>query len=385
MIERLRQNASLLRLRKTPLYARLRQYFPMAKAECLDDRSRFDDAELVSIDWPSNVTKPRFGIVRDCEEFPRWTKYCRFLDNNSFGYDICDIHAHDWIENVRQFDIVVGFVSCWPWDLEEVRKKYLFLEKFLGIATYPSPDHAYLYEDKILEVYISEVCGIPYAKTHVSHDKDDALRLIQELQYPVVSKIVPASGSVGVELITTPKHARRVVEHAFSTAGRKSHMVSSRQKNYIYFQDFVPNDGYDIRVMVIGNWAFGYYRRAPEGDFRASGMHLVEKRELPEEAMKIALDANKAIRSPMLVVDMLHGLDGKYYVIEISPVCRTESPEQLHVDGIPGVYIFEDDGSFRFEPGKYWVHELALREFLLTDYLKRVSPGPNQQLTTPSR
>ncbi len=374
-MEMLKQNRGLLRFSKTPGYARFRQHFPMAEPGYVDDRPGINDAEIVRIDWPAHVKKPRFGIVRDPSPHPRWTKYCRFLDNNSFGYGIFDIHAHDWIENAREFDIVVGFVSSRPWHLDEMRRKYYFLEKYLGIATYPSPDHAYLYEDKSLEVYLAEVCGIPSARTYVSHDRDDAMRLVQGLRFPVVSKIVPASGSIGIELVRTPDHARRIIRQAFSMTGRKSHLVCSRQKNYVYFQDFVPNDGYDIRVIVVGNWVFGYYRRTPPGDFRASGMHLVEKRELPQEAMKIALDANKFIASPMLVVDMLHGLDDKYYVIEISPVCAMELPEQLHVNGIPGVTIFGDDGSFRFEPGRYWVHELALREFLLTHYLKRVAPA----------
>jgi hypothetical protein len=258
-------------------------------------------------------------------------------------------------------------------------QKVLFLGEVPGDSDLSIFRSCFLYEDKRLQAHISEVCGVPYAKTYVSHDKDDAMKLVRSLQYPIVSKIMPGSGSVGVELVPTPEHARRIVKQAFSMTGRKSHMVCSRQKNYVYFQDFVAIGGYDIRVIVVGNWVFGYYWRAPKGDFRASGMHLVEKRELPEEAIKIALNANPFIRSPMLVVDMLHGLDGKYHIIEISPICAMEFPEQLHVNGIPGVYIFGDDGTFRFQPGRYWVHELALREFLLTDYLQRTAPAPERR------
>jgi hypothetical protein len=124
--------------------------------------------------------------------------------------------------------------------------------------------------------------------------------------------------------------------------------------------------------MVVGNWVFGYYRKVLRGDFRASGMNLVEKRGLPVEAMNIARKLNRIVKSPLLVVDMLHSLDGQYYVIEYSPICQMETPEQLHVDDVPGVYIFNDDECFHFEEGRYWVHELALREFLLKDYLPKV-------------
>ena len=66
-------------------------------------------------------------------------------------------------------------------------------------------------------------------------------------------------------------------------------MISYRQKNLVCFQEFIPNDGYDIRVIVVGNQIFGFYRKVPQGDFRASGMNIEEMRELPVEAMKINL------------------------------------------------------------------------------------------------
>ena len=233
----------------------------------------------------------------------------------------------------------------------------------------PSSAHIFLYENKSLEAYVSSLYDIPFAKTYISHSKKDALSLIESLKYPVVSKVNPSSGSIGVELVRTPKRARKIVREAFSKNGRKVHVPYFRQKNYVYFQAFVPNDGYDIRVMVVGNWAFGYYRKVPRGDFRASGMDLVEKRELPEAAVRTAWKANQYIRSPLLVVDMVRGLDGEYAIVEFSPTCLMETPEQLIVRGVPGVYVIEDDGEINFQQGRYWVDELALREFMLREYL----------------
>ena len=71
------------------------------------------------------------------------------------------------------------------------------------------------------------------------------------MEFPVISKIVPSSGSLGVELIRTPAEAKKLIRQAFSQNGRKIHIVYARQKNYIYFQKFIPNDGYDIRVIVV--------------------------------------------------------------------------------------------------------------------------------------
>ena len=164
-------------------------------------------------------------------------------------------------------------------------------------------------------------------------------------------------------MVSSEKHARRIVEQAFSNVGRKTHMVYFRQKNYVYFQEFVPNDGFDIRAIVVGNMAFGYYRKILKGDFKASGMDQVEMRELPVEPIKIAWKINKILKSPMLVVDMVKGMDGNYHIIEYSPICLMETQIQLRSNGVPGVYILDSEGNPEFKPGKFWVHELALKNF----------------------
>jgi hypothetical protein len=195
--------------------------------------------------------------------------------------------------------------------------------------------------------------------------------LLEKAPYPLVSKVNGSSGSIGVELVQTPRRARRIVRKAFSRTGRSTHVPWSRQKDYVYFQEYVPNDGYDIRVILIGNRAFGYYRKVLKGDFRASGMNTVERRGLPAEAIRVARMVQQTIPGPLLVVDMVHGLDGRYVIIEYSIVCLHDRAEDLLVDGVPGVYVIGDDGDIRFEKGRFWIHELALRQFLLDDYLAR--------------
>ncbi len=372
MLTSLKEKKFVKKIVKNPTYNFLRQYFPMADWSYTDDRDKLAEisAEVIRIEWPEGKEKPKIGIIKDFGLYPRWTKYCRFLDNNSFEYDFFNIHAHDWIENSGKFDLFIGLPSSEYYHLDEIRIKYYVLETLLGKTCYPSLGHVNLYEHKSLEAYISKAFDLPFAKTYVSHDKKDALQLVEKLTYPLVSKIVPSSGSVGIELVRDQKHGRRIVEQAFSSRGRRIHLAYLRQKNYIYFQDYIPYDGYDIRVIVVGNWVFGYYRKALEGDFRASGMDRIEKRSLPEKSMKIALELNEVIKSPQLVVDMLHGLDGEYYIIEVSPFCKMEKPEQLSIDDVPGVYIF-DEGAFHFEKGRFWAHELALREFFLKDFLPK--------------
>ncbi|WP_119066628.1 ATP-grasp domain-containing protein [Aggregatilinea lenta] len=356
---------------RTLLYLRTRQHFPMASMHFRDDRDHLPEAEKVLVDWPAAIKKPRVALMRDYDPYPRWTKFCRFLENNSIPYEFYDLQTHDWLEKAKDFDIFIGILSSEFYHLQEMRKKYFILEKYLGKSCFPSFEHILIYEDKTLEAFISHIVDGPFAPTHIFYDENDALQAIQTLPFPIVSKIVPGSGSGGVEWVRDQKQAARIIKHAFSRKGRATYAPYFRQKNYVYFQEFVPNDGYDIRVILVNNWAFGYYRKVLKGDFRASGMNLVEKRALPEEAIRTAWELNRSVNSPLLVVDMVHGLDDRYYVIEYSPICQMETPEQLHVNGVPGTYIIEEDKSIHFREGKYWVHELALREFFLRNYLPK--------------
>ncbi|MFZ2095740.1 MAG: hypothetical protein WAV05_03795 [Anaerolineales bacterium] len=372
MLQNLKETKFFKNISKTMSYSRIRQHFPMVEPYYLDDRDRLEPAEIVHIDWPNNVQKPVVGIVRNFGKWPNWTKYRRFLENNHIPFEFYNIHAQNWLKEADKYDVIIGISSNDFYILQELRRKYYLLETYLGKYCYPSFKHTMLYEDKNLEAYIGKVLEIPFVNTYISHDKKDALRLIENLTYPIVSKIDPSSGSVGVELVRNVGQARKIVKQSFSGSGRRTHLAYCKQKNYVYFQDFVPNDGYDIRVIVLGNWVFGYYRKVLEGDFRASGMGLVELRDLTKEPMLIARNVNKMIKSPMLAIDMVKGMDGKYYILEFSPLFEVNTTSQLRVNDIPGLYIFDDDETYHFEEHRYWIQELALKQFLLMDYLPKI-------------
>jgi len=136
-----------------------------------------------------------------------------------------------------------------------------------------------------------------------------------------------------------------------------------------------------ICVITIGsNWVIGFYRRVLEGDFRASGMDQIEIHPLPLPAIQIARRLHAVIHSPILLTDFVKDVEGQYHIIEYTPISKCEHP--LEIDGVRGVYVFEDDNTFHFEKGNYWLQELALREFLLTDYLPFVQYESSGEMPT---
>jgi hypothetical protein len=91
------------------------------------------------------------------------------------------------------------------------------------------------------------------------------------------------------------------------------------EKNYAYFQDFIPKNDSDIRIVVVGERAFAIKRMIREGDFRASGSgkFKYDRHEISEECVKIAFDVSHKVKTQSLAYDFVFD-EGKPLLVEIS-------------------------------------------------------------------
>lgn len=329
----------------------------------IDDRHELDTAEQVVIAWPSNRAKPRVGLIQDRKAPPYWTKYERFLRNNQFSFEYYDIHQSDWLATSKQFDVIIWATEGAAPEIEEQKRKTFLLEKFCGKVCFPSFETLMWSEDKIYQYEWLQMFNFPVIETFISHSASETLAKIQQLDYPLISKVPVGAGSLGVELVKNSRQAETLTKEAFSRVGRPVYWPYFRQKDYVYFQKFMPNAGYDLRVIAVGDKVFGYYRDVPQGEFRASGMGLVRKGTLPKDAVQLAMQVIKKLDLVIAAVDMLRDSAGKLHIIEMSPLIQVDTPGQLHVDDVPGAYVFNSSGTYTFEPGMLWIQELALKEF----------------------
>ena len=92
------------------------------------------------------------------------------------------------------------------------------------------------------------------------------------------------------------------------------------EKGYAYFQDFIPNNTFDIRVCVVGDKAFALKRLTRDGDFRASGSGSIvyDKNQIDERCVQIAFDVNKKMKSQSTAFDFVFGKDKEPLIVEIS-------------------------------------------------------------------
>lgn len=99
----------------------------------------------------------------------------------------------------------------------------------------------------------------------------------------------------------------------------KKQKKMSKEKGYIYFQNFIPDNNFDIRVIVIEEKAFGIKRMVRDGDFRASGSGHIkyEKHHIPEEYVAIAFEVTRKLNAQSLAYDFVYD-KSEPKIIEIS-------------------------------------------------------------------
>lgn len=330
-----------------------------------------DMANKVLLDKP--LKKTIFvGLVKDSEEIHEdyvnnrayYPKYERFLKNNYIQYEYYNINSDNWQKNAEHFDAIVWQTSSDLATLYHARNKIVVLEKLMGKHCLPNYEELWSYEDKINMHYLYKHHNLPEIPTFSTALKNEALDFASNANYPFVSKITTGSSSYGVEIVRSQSQANRIIEKVFSNRGRKTCWRYQRQKDYILFQKFIKA-AYDLRVIIAGDKLFGYYRYPQKGDFRASGSGILEKKAIPIEALQIAYKVKEAFNTTILATDMLFNeKEKKYFIIESSISIGIDTCEQLKVNGIPGYYKRVGQNDFVFLEGKYWIQELALKEFI---------------------
>jgi len=328
-----------------------------------------NDADHVTIDWAIGISKPKVGVVKDCREYlftppcAYWLRYQRYLEHNNIPYEFFNIYKSNWIEEALNFDVIVWRTASDPATQRDAKTKIYFLENHLKKLCCPTYKEIWSYEDKVRQYYLFKINNIPIVETFITNEKEEAMTFVENELFPIVSKLSTGSGSLGVELIKDKKAAKKFISKVFAP-GRNTYWTYLKQKDYVYFQKYIPDALYDLRIIVVGNIFTGFFRMRPKNDFRASGAGLYMRKEIPKEALQLAKEVKDKLDVTILAVDMIKSKkQGEYKVIEASFFTQIDTAEKLIIDGVPGYYEY-CDGNFTFKPGKYWVQELALNEVL---------------------
>lgn len=338
-----------------------------------DIENFINTAPPVLLDSPLD-SPPRVGIVKtqssklvEGYDNPKtsWMRYERLCKNNNIPYGFLDLKRSGWLSEAQKYDLIVCHTEDDPAYQEMYESKIYILEKYYQKKCFPSFHEVWQYEHKVRSHYLYETLGLPSIPTVVTHDKNEALVLGERLGFPLIVKTTIGSGSSGVMKIDSQLQLNKYVKEVFSSKGRESSFEFENQKDYVFAQQFIDDADFDLRIIIIADMAFGYYRYPNKGDFKASGAGNFEKKSIPEEALKLAVDIRDKLQCRQVGVDMLYSKKaGKYMIIETSIFNQIDTPVQLEIDGVAGYYDISNLANIKFKEGRFWVQELLLKDLV---------------------
>lgn len=350
----------------------IRYLFTTHKIRQHSEKQNIDNAETILLEGnqQSYLKRYNIGLVRDTDQKPYYTKFERFLINNKLNYKYYNIFSSDWLDRAKDFDIIIWRPMSYYWEIQDSKDKIYFLEKELNKIVIPSFKEINIYENKAMQYYYLKKYNYPVVNTFISSDYNETINFINQTDYPIVSKIKNSSASSDVSLIKSKFTAKRLVNKVFKT-GKTTYWPFLKQKNYVIFQEFIENYGYDHRIIVTDQkHIFGYYRHPKKNDFRASGSKIIIKRELDLEAVKIAYRLFKDLKINILACDFLKSKkDDQYYISELSYFVDVITSTQAMKTGKPSRYIYDKkNNTLNSKEGKFWLQELILKNAFISIY-----------------
>lgn len=215
-------------------------------------------------------------------------------------------------EPVRLNDYDVLLVRTMPLgSIEQIvfRMNALHVVEQSGTVVLNKPRCLEICIDKWLTLDKMRMAGILTPRTICCQGRDDAIQAWHELGEDCIVKPIFGGEGRGLVRVTDREMAWRV----FSTL--------AQMQAVIYVQEFLPNDGFDLRLLVLDDELYTV-RRYGQGNWRANVSQggKAERVEPTFEQADIAYKAARLVGGWMVGVDLLETLDGRNVLIEVNAV-----------------------------------------------------------------
>ena len=201
--------------------------------------------------------------------------------------------------------------------------------------------------DKYLASAKLAAAGLLTPRTFVCQGVDAALAAFERLGGDVVVK--PLFGGEGRGIV-------RINDQALA---QRTFGLLTGLGAVLYVQQFIPHDGYDLRVLCVGRQMWAMRRRnALDWRTNVSRGAVAEPVELLPEWQELAQRAAVAIGASIAGVDLLPGRDGRLYAIEVNAVPGWQALSRaLEVDVAQTVLEFAEGQvlAARAGPGEHQV------------------------------
>jgi RimK family alpha-L-glutamate ligase len=221
-----------------------------------------------------------------------------------------EVEIHSGATRLNKVDALL-VRSMPPGSLEQIvfRMDALARLEVAGVAVVNPAKAIEAAVDKYLATARLQAAGLLVPPTIVCQTTADAMDAYEALGGDVVVKPIFGGEGRGITRVTDEAIARRVFA-ALEQLG-----------SALYLQQFIPHDGIDWRLLVIGDEVLGMRRINPD-DWRTN-ISLGARAELLEVTAELASMARRAAATcgaSIAGIDLLPGRDGRLYAIEVNGV-----------------------------------------------------------------
>ena len=275
----------------------------------------------------------------------RWIDYCQ---KNEINYKIVNCYDSDIIAQLRDCSGLMWHWYHYDYKAKLFARQLIYSIEKMGIKVFPDYYTCWHFDDKVGQKYLLEAIGAPLVNSYVFYDKKTAISWIKKTSFPKIFKLRGGAGSLNVKLIKNKNEAIGLVNKAFSNGfpqtdnkekvkdrwekllrkkDKKSILalirgialflypnlafdskMSVKEKGYVYFQDFVPKNKFDDRIVIVGDKAFALRRYVRDNDFRASGSgeFAYDRTLFSANTLKLSFEIAEKIRSQSIAFDFVY-------------------------------------------------------------------------------
>jgi glutathione synthase/RimK-type ligase-like ATP-grasp enzyme len=270
-------------------------------------------------------------------------------------------------------------------------KKILFALEHAGIIVFPDFKTGWHFDDKVAQKYLLEAVGAPLVPSYVFYDKKEALNWADSTSFPKVFKLKGGAGAANVKLVRTKVDAVKLINKAFGkgfsqfnklvylkekyrkykegkssffgfTKGFACLFISNEyakqqanERGYVYFQEFIPNNTFDTRLVLVADKAAAERRIVRENDFRASGSGQFSYDKINVESVKIAFVVSKQLNMKSVAFDFIEDEKKNPLIVEMSYGFGTTG-----INNAPGYW----DSSLHWHAGQINPQEWMVEELV---------------------
>lgn len=285
-----------------------------------------------------------------------WKEYC---DKNKIEYSIINPYKIGVINPLLNFDIILWHYSGYSYKDVLMAKNVLNTLEHHGKKVFPSFKDSWHFDDKLAETYLLESINAPIPESFYYYNLQSLETDIKNglLSFPIIAKLRNGSGSHNVKKIDSSEelinYGKKMFTSGLSSAPSLLYKTSSNikssktlevfinrakripefltvlsnakkfnvEKGYVFLQEFIPNDGYDLKIVVVGDKLSFIGRNVRKGDFRASGGGdlFYDKKHVTKDIIDSAFTTSDQLGFKCMGYDyVVNKVTGKGSIVEIS-------------------------------------------------------------------